>query len=43
MAAEQADKFIKTGKSGADEKQTVDCILINPDNVKNYTLFGLKE
>ena len=42
MAAEQADKFIKTGKTGADEKQTVDCILINPDNVKNYTLFGLK-
>jgi erythritol transport system substrate-binding protein len=43
MAAEQADKYIKSGKTGADEKQTVDCILINPDNVKNYTLFGLKE
>jgi erythritol transport system substrate-binding protein len=43
MAAEQADKFIKTGKTGVDEKQTVDCILINPDNVQNYTLFGLKE
>jgi erythritol transport system substrate-binding protein len=43
MAAEQADKFIKTGKTGVDEKQTVDCILISPDNVKNYTLFGLKE
>jgi erythritol transport system substrate-binding protein len=43
MAAEQADKFIKTGKTGVDEKQTVDCILITPDNVKNYTVFGLKE
>jgi erythritol transport system substrate-binding protein len=43
MAAEQADKFIKAGKTGVDEKQTVDCILINPENVKNYTLFGLKE
>ena len=43
MAAEQADQFIKTGKTGVDEKQTVDCILITPDNVKNYTSFGLKE
>jgi erythritol transport system substrate-binding protein len=43
MAAEQADQFIKTGKTGVDEKQTVDCILMNPDNVKNYTSFGLKE
>jgi erythritol transport system substrate-binding protein len=43
MAAEQADNFLKKGKSGVDETQSVDCILINPDNVKNYTLFGLKE
>ena len=43
MAAEQANQYINTGKTGADEKQTVDCILITPDNVKNYTSFGLKE
>ena len=43
MAAEQAHKHITSGKTGADEKQTVDCILITPDNVKNYTSFGLKE
>ena len=43
MAAEQANQYITTGKTGADEKQTVDCILITPDNVKNYTSFGLKE
>ena len=43
MAVEQADKYIKTGETGVEEKQTVDCILITPDNVKNYTLFGLKE
>ncbi|HEY5741479.1 MAG TPA: D-ribose ABC transporter substrate-binding protein [Terrimicrobiaceae bacterium] len=43
MAAEQAHKYITSGKSGADEKQTVDCILISPENVKNYTSFGLKE
>ena len=43
MAAEQANQYITTGKTGADEKQSVDCILITPDNVKNYTSFGLKE
>ncbi len=43
LAVDEADKFIKTGKTGQDEKQTIDCVLINPDNVKNYTSFGLKE
>ena len=43
MAAEQANQYIASGKTGADEKQSVDCILITPDNVKNYTSFGLKE
>ena len=43
MAAEQAHKYITGGKTGVDEKQSVDCILITPENVKNYTLFGLKE
>jgi erythritol transport system substrate-binding protein len=43
MAVDEADKYIKTGKTGQDEKQTIDCVLINPDNVKNYTLFGLNE
>ena len=43
LAVDQADKYIKTGKTGQDEKQTIDCVLINPDNVKNYTSFGLKD
>jgi erythritol transport system substrate-binding protein len=43
MAVEQADQYIKSGKADKEEKQTIDCILINPDNVKNYTVFGLKE
>jgi erythritol transport system substrate-binding protein len=43
MAVDEADKYIKTGKTGQDEKQTIDCVLINSDNVKNYTLFGLNE
>jgi erythritol transport system substrate-binding protein len=40
---EQANKYVTDGKTGADEKQSVDCVLISPDNVKNYTSFGLKE
>jgi erythritol transport system substrate-binding protein len=43
LAVDQADKYIKTGKTGLDEKQTIDCVLINPDNVKSYTAFGLSE
>ena len=42
-AVEQADQYIKTGKTEKDEKQTIDCILITPDNVKNYSAFNLKE
>jgi erythritol transport system substrate-binding protein len=37
-AVEQADSFIKTGKTGASsEKQLFDCILITKDNVDKYT------
>jgi len=43
LAVDEADKYIKTGKTGQDEKQTIDCVLINSDNVKNYTSFGLNE
>ena len=42
-AVEQADQYIKSGKTEKDEKQTIDCILITPDNVKNYSAFNLKE
>jgi erythritol transport system substrate-binding protein len=43
LAVEQADQYIKSGKTDKDEKQTIDCVLINPDNVKNYSPFNLKE
>src|ERR1700757_286683 len=43
LAVEGADQFLKTGKTGKDEKQTIDCVLVNPDNVKNYSAFNLKE
>jgi erythritol transport system substrate-binding protein len=43
MAVEQADHFVKTGKADQPEKQSIDCILINSDNIDKYTMFGLKE
>jgi len=44
-AVEQADNFIKTGKTGADtEKQLFDCALITKDNIDDYIApFTLKE
>lgn len=43
-AVDQADKFLKTGKTGAaTEKQSFDCVLINADNIAKYTSFGLSE
>jgi erythritol transport system substrate-binding protein len=43
MAVEQADQHIKSGKADKPEKQSIDCILINSDNVGKYTMFGLKD
>lgn len=42
-AVEQADKFIKTGKTGLEEKQLMDCILINADNASKLETFALTE
>lgn len=42
LAVEQADKFIKTGSTGLDEKQLMDCVLINADNAGNLETFALK-
>ncbi|MCV2394208.1 D-ribose ABC transporter substrate-binding protein [Actinotalea sp. M2MS4P-6] len=42
MAVEQADQFIRTGSTGADEKQSIDCILIDKSNVDRYTLFAIE-
>ena len=41
MAVDQAHRFLTTGSTGADEKQLVDCILINinnADRLNNFTL-----
>src|SRR4051794_29474945 len=42
LAVQQADKFVKDGKTGEDEKQSIDCIVINKDNAAKYTLFALE-
>jgi erythritol transport system substrate-binding protein len=43
LAVEQADQYIKTGSTGADEKQLMDCILINADNAGKLETFALKD
>lgn len=42
MAVTQADAFIKTGKASADEKQLMDCVLVNKDNAAQLETFALK-
>ncbi len=42
LAIEQADEFIRTGKTSQPEKQSIDCVLINKDNAANYTVFAMK-
>ena len=39
MAVEQADTYLKEGKTGKDEKQLVDCIIITKDNVDKVKNF----
>ncbi|MEV0720183.1 D-ribose ABC transporter substrate-binding protein [Asanoa sp. NPDC050611] len=41
MAVDQADAYVKTGKTDQPEKQSVDCVLVNPDNAKSVTNFAV--
>ncbi|MFZ0097036.1 MAG: D-ribose ABC transporter substrate-binding protein [Gemmobacter sp.] len=43
LAVEQADKFLKTGSTGLEEKQLMDCELINADNASKLETFALAE
>ena len=43
LAVEQADQYIKTGSTGAEEKQLMDCVLINGDNASKLETFALSE
>jgi erythritol transport system substrate-binding protein len=42
LAVQQADAFITTGETGEDEKQSIDCVVINSDNAGSYTLFAIE-
>lgn len=41
VAVEQADQFLKTGATGQEEKQLMDCILINGENAGQLETFAL--
>ena len=41
LAVEQADEWIRTGQAPAQEKQSIDCVLIDASNADRYTLFGM--
>jgi erythritol transport system substrate-binding protein len=41
MAVEQADKFITSGSTGMEEKQLMDCVLVNKDNAAKLETFAL--
>ncbi|MGA4686958.1 D-ribose ABC transporter substrate-binding protein [Micromonospora sp. AB353] len=41
-AVQQADKFIKTGSTGAAEKQSIDCELVTKANADQFGVFGRK-
>ena len=43
LAVTQADQFIKTGSTGVEEKQLMDCVLINADNAAKLETFALAE
>ncbi len=42
-AVEQADKYLKEGSTGLDEKQLVDCVAITADNVDKLSAFVYAE
>ncbi len=42
QAVIQADQYIKTGETGLPEKQSIDMVLITPENAGNYERFAPK-
>ncbi len=43
MAVTQADTFLKTGSTGVEEKQLMDCVLVNADNAAKLETFALAQ
>ncbi len=41
IAVEQADQYIQTGSTGLEEKQLMDCVLINSENAADLETFAL--
>ncbi len=40
-AVEQADRYLRTGSTGRPEKQSVDCLLVTPENADRFGVFEL--
>ena len=43
MAVEQADYYLKNGKAQKDEKQLMDCVLIDETNARKLNVFNLSK
>lgn len=43
LAVEQAKTYLQSGKTGVEEKQLMDCVLINADNAAKLETFALKD
>lgn len=43
MAVIQADAFLTTGSTGVEEKQLMDCVLVNADNAAKLETFALAQ
>jgi len=39
MAVDQAHRFLESGSTGLPEKQSVDCLLVTPENVDEFGVF----
>jgi len=43
LAVDQAHTYIQTGELPAEEKQSIDCLLVTPENTDRYSNFVLSE
>lgn len=43
LAVDQADQYLRTGSTGVDEKQLMDCVLITADNAAQLETFALAQ
>jgi erythritol transport system substrate-binding protein len=43
LAVEQAHRYLTTGSTGMPEKQSIDCILVTPENAHEFEMFRRKE